>query len=111
VIGGLPKPPSVRARKEARKRPPVPVAVRFLMALWDDRDVRAILACGLLAFRQSPEHGKRLTEILALANWALELAAQSRSPRDDDTPSSSTLIRNAIAGQSRGKLRPAHARR
>ncbi len=80
VIGGLPEPPSVRARKETRKRPPVPVAVGFLMSLWEELDVRAILACGLIAFRQSPEHGKRLTEILALATWALELAAHFPEP-------------------------------
>jgi hypothetical protein len=67
-------PPSVRARKEARKRPPVPGIVRILLLLWGDFDIRAILISGLIAIRQSSEHGKRLTEILALAAWALELA-------------------------------------
>jgi hypothetical protein len=76
----LSEPPSVRARKEARKRPPIPVVVRVLMSMWDELDVRAILAAGLIAFRQSPEHGKRLDEILALSIWALELAA-ARFPK------------------------------
>jgi hypothetical protein len=81
VIGDqLLEPPSVRARKEARKRPPVPVIVRFLLSLWGEFDTRAIAMSGLIAFRQSPEHGKRLTEILALATWALELAAQLPEP-------------------------------
>jgi hypothetical protein len=72
VIGGLPEPPSVRARKHARKRPPVPVIVRFLLSLWGEFDTRAIVISGLVAFRQSPDHGKRLTEILALSTWALK---------------------------------------
>jgi hypothetical protein len=76
VIGGMPEPPSVRARKEARKRPPVPVIVRSLMSPWGEFDTRAIVMSGLIVFRQSPEHGKRITEILALATCALELAAQ-----------------------------------
>jgi hypothetical protein len=67
-------PPSVRARKEARKRAPVPSIVRILLLLWGDFDIRAILISGVIAIRQSSEHGKRLTEILALAAWALELA-------------------------------------
>jgi hypothetical protein len=80
IVGGLPEPPSVRARKGARKRPPIPIVVQTLMFLWHDLDVRATLVCGLIAFRQSPDHGKRITEILALATWAFELAAQFPKP-------------------------------
>jgi hypothetical protein len=76
IIGSLPEPPSVRARKEARKRSPVPVVARFFVSMWEDLDVRAILACGLIAFRRSPEHGSRLTEVLALGTLALELGVQ-----------------------------------
>jgi hypothetical protein len=76
VIGGMRQPPSVQARKKARKRPPVPTIVRVLIAMWEEADARAGLACGLIAFRQSPEHGKRITEILALTTWMLELASQ-----------------------------------
>jgi hypothetical protein len=77
VIGDhLPEPPSVRARKEARKRLPVPGIVRFLLSLWGDFDTRAIVIPGLISFRQSAEHGKRITEILALTTWTLELASR-----------------------------------
>jgi hypothetical protein len=77
ILGGLPKPPSVLARKEARRRPPVPDVVRFLKFSWEEPKFLAILACALLAFRKSPEHGKRITEILALATWMLELGVRA----------------------------------
>lgn len=77
VIGNqLLEPPSVRARKQARKRPPVPVIVRSLLSVWGEFDTRAIVMSGLIGFRQSPEHGKRLSEILTLATWALDAAAR-----------------------------------
>jgi hypothetical protein len=76
----LKEPPSVRARKDARKRPPVPGAVRFLLSLWDELEIRAVLIPSLLAIRLSPEHGKRLTETIALAAWALELASRLPAP-------------------------------
>jgi hypothetical protein len=105
VTGDLPEPPSVRARKEARKRPPVPATVRFLLSLWGEFDVRAILVSGLIAIRQSPEHAKRLTEILTLAAWALEQASQLPKPTRRAVGAIAT-----IGGPSHGKLRRAHAR-
>ena len=35
-----PEPPSIRARKEARKRPPVPVIVRSLLSMWTEFELR-----------------------------------------------------------------------
>jgi hypothetical protein len=80
VTGDLPEPPSVLARKEARKRLPVPVIVRFFLSAWENLNIRAALIPALIVIRQSPEHGKRLTEILALAAWWLELAQQLPKP-------------------------------
>lgn len=54
VIGALPEPPSIRVRKQARKREPVPDIVRFLLSIWADLDVRAFLIPGLLAIQKSP---------------------------------------------------------
>jgi hypothetical protein len=77
VIGNRPRdPPSVRARKEMRKRPPIPVIVRSLLDTWDDFDFRASVIPVLISIRQLPEHSKRLTEILGLATWCLELASR-----------------------------------
>jgi hypothetical protein len=77
VLGNRqPVPPSIRARKEMRKRPPIPDIVRFLLDVWDDHDYRAGLIAGLNAIRLSPDHSKRLTEILGLATWCGELALQ-----------------------------------
>jgi hypothetical protein len=81
VVGGLPEPPSVRARKNARKRTPVPSVARFIISLWHDFDIRAIMASGVIAFRQSPEVSKRLDEILPLSIWGLELAAAKFPPQ------------------------------
>jgi hypothetical protein len=68
----LPEPPSIRARKEARKRPPVPVVMRFLLSSWAEFGPRAVLIPALLAWRKMPEYDKHLTELLALAAWAVE---------------------------------------
>lgn len=77
VIGNLPPvPPSIRARKDMRKRPPIPNIVRLLLDGWDDLDSRTFLIAGLTGFRKSPEHSQRITEILGLATWCLELASQ-----------------------------------
>jgi hypothetical protein len=81
VIGEPPEPRSITERKQARKRAPVPEIVRFLLSMWSEWDVRAIMIPALMVIRQSPEHGKRLTEILALATAAAEFA--NRLPETD----------------------------
>jgi hypothetical protein len=75
------EPPSIQARKEARKRPPVPVTVRFLLSRWGEFDFRAVLIAVLMAWRKMPEYDKHLTELLALAAWALE-----QFPRPEPNP-------------------------
>jgi hypothetical protein len=69
----LPEPPSIRARKDARKRPPVPAIVRYLLSLWDEFDFRAVLIAALVAWRKRPEYGTRITELLGVAVSAVEL--------------------------------------
>ena len=77
VIGNRqPVPPSIRARKEMRKRPPIPDIVRLSLDVWDDLDYRTMLIAGLNAIRLSPDHSERLTQILGLATGCLELASQ-----------------------------------
>ena len=75
-----PEPPSIRARKEARKRPPVPVIVRSLLSMWTDFDSRASLIASLIAWRKSPEYSTRLTELLAITVSALELFPRLPAP-------------------------------
>jgi hypothetical protein len=79
----LPEPPSIRARKEGRKRPPVPVIVRSLLSSWDELDFRAFLIPTLIAWRKMPEYGKHITELLALCAQALELFPQLPKPPDE----------------------------
>jgi hypothetical protein len=56
-----------------------PIApVDFLIALWHDPDARAGLLAGLIHFRRSPDHSHRISEVLALAGFAL-----ARFPRHD----------------------------
>jgi hypothetical protein len=50
-------------------QPPAPAD--FFLALWRDFDARALLLPGLIFFRRSPEHSHKLSEILAVAGWAL----------------------------------------
>ena len=76
----LPEPPSIRARKEARKRPPVPVIVRWLLSMWAEFDLRAYIIASLIAWRKSPEYTTRLTELLAMGVWALNLLPRSSAP-------------------------------
>ena len=78
-----PEPPSIQARKEARKRPPVPVIVRSLLSSWDELDFRAFLIPTLIAWRKMPEYGKHITELLALCAQALELFPRLPKPPDD----------------------------
>jgi hypothetical protein len=68
-----PEPPSIRARTEGRKRPPVPVIVRSLLSSWDELHFRAFLIPSLITWRQTPGYGKHITELLALATQVLEL--------------------------------------
>jgi hypothetical protein len=94
-----PEPPSIRARKEARKRPPVPAIVRSLLSMWTEFDSRAFLIASVISWRQLPEYRTRLTELLVLAVSALELFPRLPSPN------AASLVRGT------GKLRFAHARR
>ncbi len=75
-----PEPPSIRARKEARKRPPVPVIVRSLLSMWTEFDSRAFLIASLITWRKSPEYRTRLTELLVIAVSALELFPRLPAP-------------------------------
>jgi hypothetical protein len=89
IVGGpVPEPPSVRARKDARKRPPIPVVVRHLLSQWGEFDFRAVLIAALIQWRQMPEYGTRITELLAIGVSALELfprlpARHAASPAQD----------------------------
>jgi hypothetical protein len=74
------EPPSIRARKEARKRPPVPVIVRFLLSMWTEFGFRAFLIASLAAWRKSPEYSARLTELLAIAVWVIERFPRLHAP-------------------------------
>jgi hypothetical protein len=78
-----PEPPSIRARAEARKRPPVPVIVRSLLSSWDELHFRALLIPNLIAWRQMPEYEKHITWLLALSTQALELFPQLPKPPDE----------------------------
>jgi hypothetical protein len=78
------EPPSIRARAEARKRPPVPVIVRSLLSSWDELHFRAFLIPTLIGWRQIPEYGKHITELLALSTQILELFPQL--PKAPDEP-------------------------
>jgi len=53
----------------------------FLIALWHDFDARAVLLAGLIHVRScSPDHSHKLSEILALAQWALAQFSQHTEP-------------------------------
>jgi hypothetical protein len=94
-----PEPPSIRARKEARKRPPVPAVVRSLLSMWTEFDSRAFLIASVISWRKSPEYRTRLTELLGIAVSALELFPRLPAPN----------AASQVRGQ--GKLRFARARR
>jgi hypothetical protein len=81
--GDLPKPPSIRAREKARKRPPVPVIVRYLNSLWGELNFRAFLIPSLIAWRQLPEYVNHFTDLLALYISALELLPRLPKPADE----------------------------
>ncbi len=78
-----PEPPSIRARAEGRKRPPVPVIVRSLLSSWDELHFRAFLIPSLITGRQTPEYGKRITELLALSTQVLELFPRLPKPPNE----------------------------
>jgi hypothetical protein len=75
-----PEPPSIRARKAARKRPPIPVIVRFLLSMWTEFDFRALLIASLVTWRKSPEYKTHLTELLAIAVSAIQLFPRLPAP-------------------------------
>jgi hypothetical protein len=78
IIGAPPEPPSWRARKARRVRPPSkPATIGFLAARWRSFDFRAVALAFLIGARRpsktDPDRSKRITEILALADWAMTL--------------------------------------
>lgn len=78
-----PEPPSKEARKGERVRPrPAPEAVRFCLAIWNDVEARAVLLPFLILVRRSPDHGNRLTGLLAAAEFALSRFPRRQAPHD-----------------------------
>jgi hypothetical protein len=81
VTGAKPEPPSWRARKARRTRPLSPPGiVDFLAARWRSFDQRATAVAFLIGARRpsnsDPDRSKRITEILALADWTMTLFQQ-----------------------------------
>jgi hypothetical protein len=70
IVGEKPPPPSIAARRAKR----IPDAISYLAGAVRDPDVRAVMLPALISFRRSPEHSKRITELLALAEWVIRAA-------------------------------------
>jgi hypothetical protein len=60
---------ALNVQRTSSAQPPAPAD--FLFALWRNFDARAVMLPFLISVRRSPDHSHKLSEILALARWAL----------------------------------------
>jgi hypothetical protein len=72
---------SLHVERTSSAQPIAPVD--FLIALWHDPDARAVLLTGLIHFRRSPEHSRRISEILAMIGFALARFPRREAPEPD----------------------------
>ena len=74
ITGEQSDPPSWRARKANRARPQgAPATIGLLLDQWRDYDGRAMMLAFLIGARRDRNRSKRITELIALADWALSL--------------------------------------
>lgn len=79
VAGAKPEPPSWQARRAQRTRAlPPPAILRLLSGLWRSNDFRAMIFALSVGVRRFPGYSQNISELLALAEWALSLFPRSQ---------------------------------
>jgi hypothetical protein len=94
---------ALNVQRTSSVQPPAPAD--FLLRLWRNFDARAVFVAALIDFRRSPDHSRKLSEILAVASWALtQFLQRTRETATAAEPAGTEISPDAHAGT--GEPRP-----